>query len=58
MNMFELINLLSSKDGNELFEKVKEILSRFGISVYKEDGSVKDLYTVVCEVAEVMNREK
>lgn len=58
MNMFELINLLSSKDGDELFEKVKEILSRFGISVYNADGSVKDLYAVVCEVAEVMNREK
>jgi hypothetical protein len=55
MNMFELINLLSSKDGDELFEKVKEILSRFGITVYNEDGSVKDLYTVVCEVAEVIN---
>lgn len=58
MNMFELIGLLSSKDGDELFDKVKEILSRFGITVYNEDGSVKDLYTVVCEVAEVMNREK
>ena len=55
MNMFELINLLSSKDGNELFEKVTEALKHFGITVYNEDGSVKNLYAVICEVAEVMN---
>ena len=57
MNMFELINLLSSKDGDELFEKVIETLNHFGITVYNEDGSVKNLYAVLCEVAEVMNKE-
>lgn len=58
MGMFDIINLLASKDGNEAFEKVKEILESVGIDVYNEDGSVKDLYTVLCEVAEVWNKEK
>lgn len=58
MNMFRLINLLSSKNGDELFDNVKEILCSFGITVYNTDGSVKDLYTVLCEVAEVWNKEK
>jgi hypothetical protein len=48
-----LTDLLSSKNGDELFEKVKKLLDKFGIAVYKEDGSVKDLHTVICEVAEV-----
>lgn len=51
MGMFDIINLLASKDGNEAFEKVKEILENVGIDVNNEDGSVKDLYTVICEVA-------
>lgn len=58
MNLFEIINLLSCKNGDELFEKVTEILGRFGITVCNEDGSIKDLYTVLCEVAEVINKEK
>ena len=58
MGMFDIINLLASKDGNEAFEKVKEILKSVGIDVNNEDGSVKDLYTVICEVAEVWNKEK
>ena len=55
MGMFDIINLLASKDGNEAFEKVKEILENVGIDVNNEDGSVKDLYTVIREVAEVWN---
>lgn len=55
MGMLDIINLLASKDGNEAFEKVKEILKSVGIDVYNEDGSVKDLYTVIREVAEVWN---
>lgn len=58
MKMFELINLLSSKDGDELFEKVEKLLGNFGINVYNEDGSVKDIYTVLCEVSEVINNNK
>ena len=58
MGMLDIINLLASKDGNEAFEKVKEILKSVGIDVNNEDGSVKDLYTVICEVAEVWNKEK
>lgn len=57
MNMRMLMDLISSKDGNELFEKVTETLKHFGITVYNEDGSVKNLYAVLCEVAEVMNKE-
>ena len=46
---------MCSKDGDELFEKVSEILNRFGITVADSNGNVKDLYTVLCEVAEVLN---
>ena len=58
MNLFEIMRLLSSKDGDELFEKAKEILSRVGIDVYNDDYSVKDLYQVACELVEVMNKGK
>ena len=58
MGMRILIDLMSSKDGDELFEKVTEILKRFGITTTDSNGSVKDLYTVLCEVAEVWNKEK
>lgn len=58
MNMFEIMNLLSSKDGDELFKKVEEILNRVGIDIYNEDYSVKDLYQVTCELVEVMNKGK
>lgn len=54
----EILNVMQSKDGDELFEKVKTIFESVGIGVYNEDGSVKDLYTVLCEVAEVWNKEK
>lgn len=58
MGMFELIDLISSKNGDELFEKVTEILKHLGITTMNEDGSVKDLYMVLCEVAKVMNKEQ
>ena len=54
--MKRLLSLLASKDGDELFEKVERLLGEYGIDVYSEDGSVKDTYTVLCEVAEVMNK--
>ena len=58
MGITELVNLFSSKNGDEVFEEVKTILGRIGINVYNEDSSVKDLYTVLCEVAEVWNKER
>lgn len=58
MGMFEIIDLLASKDGEELFEKTSELLKRIGISVYNEDGSYKDTHTLLCEIAEVWNRGK
>lgn len=57
MGMFDWINLRSSKNGDELFEKSKELLSRVGVDVYNEDGSIKDMYTVICEIAAVWNKE-
>ena len=58
MGMFEIMNLLSSKDGDELFDKIKDVFNRMGIDVYNEDYSVKDLYQVACELVEVMNKGK
>jgi hypothetical protein len=56
MGMFELIDLMSSKNGDELFEKVTAILIQYGIAAYNDNGSVKDLYTVCCEAAMLMNK--
>lgn len=58
LHLYEIINMMKSKNGDEVFEKVTEILNRIGVSVYNADGSVKDFYTVVCEVAEVWSKEK
>ena len=57
MKLGELMSLMSSKDGDELFEKTSEILKRIGVSVYNEDGSYKDTYTLICEIAEVWNKD-
>lgn len=57
LQMKEIIGLMCCKDGDELFEKVTEILNRFGIAVSDSNGNVKNLYTVICEIAEVWNRE-
>lgn len=58
MKLGELMGLMSSKNGDELFEKTSELLKRIGVSVYNEDGSYKDTYTLICEIAEVWNKEK
>ncbi len=58
MKLGELMGLMASKDGDELFEKTSELLKRIGVSVYNEDGSYKDTYTLICEIAEVWNKEK
>ena len=55
MGIGMLIDLMLSKNGDELFEKVTEILKRFGIAVHDSGGNVKDLYEVCCEVVEVLN---
>lgn len=47
---------MASKNADELFNKVKELLARVNIDVYNDDGSIKDLYTVVSEVYRVMKR--
>jgi hypothetical protein len=57
MKLKELIGLLSCKEGYELFDKVEEILNHLGISVYDENGKMKDLYTLCYDVAEVLNKE-
>ena len=55
MGLRILADLMSSKNGDELFGKVTEILKRFGITTTDSNGNAKDLYTVLCEVAEVLN---
>lgn len=50
-----ILNLLLCKDGDELFSGVQEILDRLGVSMLNEDGSYKDTYTLLCEIAEVWN---
>jgi hypothetical protein len=57
MKLKELMDIMASKDGNELFEKTSELLKRIGVSVYNEDGSYKDTYTLICEIAEVWNKD-
>jgi hypothetical protein len=58
MKLGDILNVMASKDGDELFEKVVEILARFDIEVMDEEGNDKDLYTLCCEVAEVLNKRK
>ena len=58
MKLKELIDVMASKDGDELFEKTSDVLKHIGVSVYNEDGSYKDTYTLICEIAEVLNKEK
>ena len=55
MKLKELLDVMASKNGDELFEKTLEVLNRIGVSMYNEDGSYKDTYTLICEVAEVWN---
>ena len=50
--------LMSCKDGDELCEKVIDILWKVGISATDENGNFKDLYVLCCDVAEVLNKEK
>lgn len=57
MKLGELMSLMSSKNGDELFENTSELLKRIGVSVYNEDGSYKDTYTLICEIAEVWNKD-
>ena len=56
MKLKELIDMMSCKDGDELFEKTSELLRRIGVSLFNEDGSYKDTYTLLCEIAEVWNK--
>ena len=58
MGMFEFLRLLSSKDGDELLANTSEMLNHLGISVYNDDGSYKDIYTLLCEIAKVWNKGK
>ena len=58
MKLKELIDIMACKDGRELYHKVEEILANLGIDTCRKDGTVKSLYEVCCDVAEVMNKEK
>lgn len=50
--------LFHGKSGDELFDKIEEILNEFNVSVYRKDGMIKDLYEVCCDVAEILNKRK
>ena len=58
MGLRIIMDFLLSKNGDELFEKVTEILSRFGITTTDSDGNVRNLYDVLCDVAEILNKER
>ena len=58
MKLGELMSLMSCKNGDELCLKVIDILHKFGISATDEYGDFKDLHTLCCDVAEVLNKEK
>jgi hypothetical protein len=58
MKLKDLIDVMSCEEGYELFDKIEAILNGFNISVYHEDGRIKDLYEVCCDVSEVLNKEK
>lgn len=58
MKLKDMVDLMSCKEGYELFDKIEEILNNLGISVYDENGKMKDLYALCCDVAEVWNKEK
>ena len=55
MGMFELLDLMSSKNGDELFEKAISILAHFDIEAVDEDGNDKSFYRLCCDVAKVLN---
>lgn len=58
MGMLEILSLLSCKNGDELFERVGNLLVQYNISVYNDDGSVKDVYALCCDVVKVFNKGK
>ena len=58
MGLFELIDLMSSRDGDELFEKVANILCQFGIATTDDNGNFKDINTLCNEIAKAMNERK
>lgn len=58
MKLKELIDIISCKEGHEMFDKIEEILNGFNISVYRKDGTMKNLYEVCYDVVEVLNKEK
>ena len=46
----DMMDLMSSKSGDELFWKITGLLDRFSITTTNDDGSVKDLHTLCDEV--------
>lgn len=57
MGMLEIMNLISCRSGDELFEKLVSILARFDIEVVDSDGNDKSFYALCCDVAEVLNKD-
>lgn len=58
MKLKDFIDILASKDGFELYDKIEETLKSFGIDVKREDGTMKNLQEICWEVGEVLNKGK
>ena len=58
MKLKDLIDVMSCKNGDELCEKVIDILWKVGISATDENGDFKDLYTLCCDVSDVLSKGK
>ena len=52
----DMMDLMSSKSGDELFWKITGLLDRFGITTTNDDGTVKDLRTLCDEVIETKKK--
>jgi hypothetical protein len=57
MKLCEILDLMSCKNGDELFEMVVSMLSQFDIEVFDSDGNDKSFYTLCCDVADVLNKD-
>ena len=57
MKLGDILSLRWCRDGDELFEKVKEILSDLDICVYDEYGMVKDIRELCWDIVDILNKD-
>ena len=58
MKLKDVAELMACTEGYEIFDKIEKILNNYGVSVYDENGKIKDLYALCCDAAEVLKKEK